>query len=54
MSNTKYQCGNCKEYEPFLKRIKGELKVMSDGSCKLHKSYKQRISNCKKFESKIV
>ena len=48
----KFQCGSCKEFEPFLKRIKGELKTMSDGSCGLHKHYTQRTKFCLKFEVK--
>ena len=48
----KFQCGNCREFEPFLKRIKGELKTMCDGSCGLHKHYTQRTKFCLKFEVK--
>jgi len=54
MDNIKRQCGNCKEYEPFLKRSKGELKVMCDGGCRLLELYKKRTNTCKMFGGKII
>ena len=43
-------CGNCKEYVPFCKRIKGELKVTCSGHCNIANAYKKRTDKCKRFK----
>ena len=45
----KYRCSSCKEFEPFLKRSKGILRVTSQGSCKLRERFTIRTNSCKEF-----
>lgn len=54
MDEIKHQCGNCKQYELFLKQSKGKLKVMSNGRCKLLEIYKTKWRTCRLFEAKII